>query len=104
MIPLAARLLCARSAIYGLRGFGGRDALPEHHPGGAAARPFVTHHNALDIDMYAHRDRLHLKRLIVGGFEQVYEIGRIFRNEDGHQAQSGSPPSNCIRRLPITTE
>ena len=51
-------------------------------PGGAAARPFVTHHNALDIDMYMRiATELHLKRLIVGGFEQVYEIGRIFRNE-----------------------
>lgn len=51
-------------------------------PGGASARPFVTHHNALDIDMYMRiATELHLKRLIVGGFEQVYEIGRIFRNE-----------------------
>ena len=51
-------------------------------PGGAAARPFITHHNALDIDMYMRiATELHLKRLIVGGFEQVYEIGRIFRNE-----------------------
>ncbi|RKJ81565.1 lysine--tRNA ligase [Butyricicoccus sp. 1XD8-22] len=50
--------------------------------GGAAARPFITHHNALDIDMYMRiATELHLKRLIVGGFEQVYEIGRIFRNE-----------------------
>jgi len=51
-------------------------------PGGAAARPFVTHHNALDIDMYMRiATELHLKRLIVGGFERVYEIGRCFRNE-----------------------
>lgn len=51
-------------------------------PGGASARPFITHHNALDIDMYMRiATELHLKRLIVGGFEQVYEIGRIFRNE-----------------------
>jgi lysyl-tRNA synthetase class 2 len=49
---------------------------------GAAARPFVTHHNALDIDMYLRIEtELHLKRLIVGGFEKVYEVGRIFRNE-----------------------
>ena len=49
---------------------------------GAAARPFVTHHNALDIDMYLRIEtELHLKRLIVGGFERVYEVGRIFRNE-----------------------
>ena len=50
--------------------------------GGAAARPFITHHNTLDIDMYLRiATELHLKRLIVGGFERVYEIGRIFRNE-----------------------
>ncbi|MBR6741052.1 MAG: lysine--tRNA ligase [Clostridia bacterium] len=50
--------------------------------GGATARPFITHHNALDIDMYMRiATELHLKRLIVGGLEKVYEIGRIFRNE-----------------------
>jgi lysyl-tRNA synthetase class 2 len=50
--------------------------------GGAAARPFITHHNTLDLDMYLRiATELHLKRLIVGGFEKVYEIGRIFRNE-----------------------
>jgi lysyl-tRNA synthetase class 2 len=50
--------------------------------GGADARPFVTHHNTLDIDLYLRiATELHLKRLIIGGFERVYEIGRIFRNE-----------------------
>jgi lysyl-tRNA synthetase class 2 len=50
--------------------------------GGADARPFVTHHNALDLELYLRiATELHLKRLIVGGFEKVYEIGRIFRNE-----------------------
>src|SRR5262249_39671571 len=50
--------------------------------GGAAARPFVTHHNALDIDLYLRIAlELHLKRLLVGGVERVYEIGRVFRNE-----------------------
>jgi lysyl-tRNA synthetase class 2 len=50
--------------------------------GGAAARPFVTHHNALDRDFYLRiATELHLKRLIVGGLDKVYEIGRIFRNE-----------------------
>lgn len=50
--------------------------------GGANARPFITHHNTLDIDMYMRiATELHLKRLIVGGFEKVYEIGRQFRNE-----------------------
>ncbi|MEI5740219.1 amino acid--tRNA ligase-related protein, partial [Staphylococcus aureus] len=50
--------------------------------GGAAARPFVTHHNALDATLYMRiAIELHLKRLIVGGLEKVYEIGRVFRNE-----------------------
>ena len=50
--------------------------------GGATARPFITHHNALNIDMYMRiATELHLKRLIVGGFDRVYEVGRIFRNE-----------------------
>jgi lysyl-tRNA synthetase, class II len=50
--------------------------------GGAAARPFVTHHNTLDIDLYLRIAlELHLKRLLVGGMERVYEIGRVFRNE-----------------------
>ncbi|MBB3909128.1 lysine--tRNA ligase [Anoxybacillus rupiensis] len=50
--------------------------------GGAAARPFITHHNALDIPLYMRiAIELHLKRLIVGGLEKVYEIGRVFRNE-----------------------
>jgi lysyl-tRNA synthetase class 2 len=51
-------------------------------PGGAAARPFVTHHNALDIDLYLRIAlELHLKRLLVGGIERVYELGRVYRNE-----------------------
>jgi lysyl-tRNA synthetase class 2 len=51
-------------------------------PGGAAAEPFVTHHNALDLDMYLRIAlELPLKRLLVGGFEKVFEIGRVFRNE-----------------------
>lgn len=51
-------------------------------PGGALAKPFVTHHNALDMEMYLRiATELHLKRLVVGGFERVFELGRIFRNE-----------------------
>jgi lysyl-tRNA synthetase, class II len=51
-------------------------------PGGAAARPFVTHHNALDVDLYLRiAPELYLKRLVVGGFERVFELSRVFRNE-----------------------
>lgn len=54
----------------------------EHVPGGAEAEPFITHHNTLDIDLYMRISlELHLKRLIVGGYEKIFEIGKVFRNE-----------------------
>ncbi len=54
----------------------------ENIPGGADAEPFITHHNKLDIDLYLRISlELHLKRLMVGGFEKIYEIGKVFRNE-----------------------
>lgn len=62
----------------------------EHTPGGADAEPFITHHNALDQDFYMRISlELALKRLLVGGFEKVFEIGRVFRNEgiDRHHLQ-----------------
>ncbi len=63
--------------------------------GGANARPFITHHNTLDIDMYMRiATELHLKRLIVGGIERVYEVGRIFRN-DGMDTKHNPEFTTC---------
>ena len=54
----------------------------EHIPGGADAEPFITHHNALDVDFYLRISlELHLKRLVVGGYDKVFELGKVFRNE-----------------------
>lgn len=75
--------------------------------GGAAARPFITHHNTLDIDMYLRiATELHLKRLIVGGFEKVYEISVFFQQRgDGPQTQPlNLPPSSFTRLIPTSTE
>ena len=64
-------------------------------PGGAAARPFITHHNALDIDLYLRvADELYLKRLIVGGYEGVYEFSRDFRNEG--MDRTHNPEFTCL--------
>jgi len=84
-----ATFLMRSRIIERLRAFlSGRDFVevetPMMHPlaGGAAARPFVTHHNALDVDLYLRiAPELYLKRLLVGGFERVYELNRVFRNE-----------------------
>jgi lysyl-tRNA synthetase class 2 len=83
------RFLRRTKIVQSIRGtLGGRGFVEVEGPtlhaiaGGAAARPFVTHHNALDIDLYLRIAlELHLKRLLVGGLERVYELGRVYRNE-----------------------
>ena len=88
--PDARRVAEARSAVVSelRRQFEGRGFIEVETPvlqvqaGGALARPFQTHHNALGIDMYLRiATELHLKRLVVGGMERVFELGRVFRNE-----------------------
>ncbi len=78
-----SRIVTALREAFDSRGFLEVETpVLQARPGGALARPFVTHHHALDLDMYLRIAlELHLKRLVVGGFERVYEIGRVFRNE-----------------------
>jgi lysyl-tRNA synthetase, class II len=80
---LRSRIIAAIRRYLDERGFLEVETPTMHNiAGGAAARPFITHHNALDMDLYMRiAIELHLKRLIVGGLEKVYEIGRVYRNE-----------------------
>src|SRR4029077_10832926 len=76
-------IISAIRSLYDERGFLEVETpVLQEVPGGGHARPFLTHHNALDRDLYLRIAlELHLKRLLVGGLEKVYEIGRVFRNE-----------------------
>ncbi|MGH9306590.1 MAG: lysine--tRNA ligase [Acidimicrobiales bacterium] len=82
-LELRSRVIAGIRDFLGARGFMEVETPVLHPvPGGALARPFVTHHNALDADFYLRiAPELYLKRLVVGGFEKVYEIARVFRNE-----------------------
>jgi lysyl-tRNA synthetase class 2 len=83
LFRMRARVISSMRQFLDARGFIEVETpMLTDHSGGAAARPFVTHHNALDRDLYLRiATELYLKRLIVGGYDKVYEIGRVFRNE-----------------------
>ena len=101
------RIVAAIRRTLGDRGFVEVEGPTLHAiAGGAAARPFKTHHNTLDIDLFLRIAlELHLKRLLVGGIERVYELGRVYRNE-GHQPAAQSRIHDArglpgLRRLPL---
>ena len=94
-----SKVIAAFRRMHGASGGSSRSRRPTMQPiaGGAAARPFVTHHNTLDIDLFLRiAPELYLKRLLVGGMERVFEIGRVYPQR-GDQPASTTPSSRCWR-------